>query len=73
MRLEHIENKWWMKPTVDEEGNAIEEFFWCVDTEYYTQDDYTLVTNEYKEQWEAEHMPDDPDNDLAEEPENMDL
>jgi hypothetical protein len=59
MRLEHIDNYWWMKPTTDEEGNEIEEFFWCVDTEFYTREDYTLVTDEYKEAYEREHYPEE--------------
>lgn len=59
MRLDHVDNMWWMKPTTDEEGNTIEEFFWCVDTEYYTREDYTLVTDEYKEQYEREHYPEE--------------
>ena len=68
MRLEHIDNMWWMKPTMQETGTdeqgqpvmeEIEEFFWCVDTEYYTREDYTLVTDEYKEQYEREHYPEE--------------
>jgi len=52
---------WWMKPTTDEEGNTMEEFFWCVDTEYYTREDYTLVTDEYKQKYEEEHYPPEPE------------
>jgi hypothetical protein len=50
-----------MKPIVDEEGNKIEEFFWCVEGNYYTEEDFTLVTNEYKEAYEAEHYPPEPE------------
>ena len=46
------------------------EFFTCVDSGYFKQEDYTLVTDEYAEQYIAENYPHEEEPET--EPETID-
>ena len=67
LRLDPVQGHKWAKMN-DEIG--LLEFFTCVSSGYFKQEDYTLVTDEYAEQYIAENYPHEEEPET--EPETID-